>query len=74
MLRWQRLVWLAAWRHRAGAPATAAAYAREAARSFRQAGAFNAAARMADFDAKMAWVQHEFRNSNLDTNPTQTGD
>ena len=66
VLRWQRLVWLAAWRHRAGAPATAAAYAREAARSFRQAGAFNAAARMSDFDAKMAWVQNEYRNPNIE--------
>ena len=56
VLRWQRLVWLAAWHHQAGDPATAAAYAREAARSFHQAGAFNAAARMTDFEAKMEWV------------------
>ena len=57
VLRWQRLVWLAAWRHRAGDASAAADDAREAARSFHQAGAFNAAARMRDFEAKMEWVQ-----------------
>jgi len=56
VLRWQRLVWLATWSHRAGDPAAAAAYARDAARAFREAGAFNAAARMVDFEAKMNWL------------------
>ncbi len=57
VLRWQRLLWLARWSYQAGHPDAAAAYARQAARAFRQAGAFNAAALLHDFDAKMAWLQ-----------------
>ena len=56
VLRWQRLVWLARWTYQAGDPDAAAAYARRAARAFRQVGAFNAAALQNDFDAKMAWL------------------
>ena len=57
VLRWQRLVWLAQWSYQAGDAASAALYARRAARAFGQAGALNAAALQEDFDARMGWLQ-----------------